>query len=212
MNDLMNPTPYGYPFSPSSIPLKVHGRQRYYPLNVNNRLLPPNEFNRLLDMEGQVWDWIIANGGLGKICPGAGTIYQDPPWVKMPAQARRFSKINSIALPAPAQYNTDLLVTSMIVPQGWDGVIVSTVNMFTGSNFNEGSGDIKWRLQINQRYVKDMGQLTTTLGSMTQPYPVNNGSIRLVSRQLIQFFANVANANPVNGRIICAMFGWFYPR
>lgn len=208
----MPPSPYGHPFSNAAIPLVVGGVQKYYPRNVNQRLLPPNMFNRLLDCEAEVWNWVIAQGGISKLCPGMGTIYQDPPWTKMPSQGRRFSKINSIALPAPGAFGTDLLVTSMIVPQGWDGVIISTVNQFTGQNFLEGSGDISWRLQINQRYVKDMGNVQVTLGTTTQPWPVNNGSIRIQSRQLIQFFTNVANANPVNGRIICAMFGWFYPR
>lgn len=208
----MPPTPYGNPFSTSSIPLVVDGRQLYYPRNVNQRLLPPNVFNQCLDQEAAVWREIIACGGLERICPQLGVRYAYPPWVKQPPQGRRLSKINSIALPAPAQFGQDLLVASFIVPLGWDGVIISTSNFFTGQNFNEGSGDISWRLQINQRYVKDMGNIQTTLGTLSQPWPVNNGSIRLQSRQLVQWFANVANANPINGRIICAMFGWFYPR
>lgn len=206
------PTVYGHPFQSSAIPLVVRGKQMYYPRDVNNRILPPNMFNLMLDCEAQVWNSIIARGGISKLCPGMGTIYDQPPWVKMPAQGRRFSKISSIPIPLVGQFGTDVLVTSFIVPQGWDGVIASTVNQFTGLNFNEGSGDISWRLQINQRYVKDMGNIQVTLGTTTQPWPVNGGSIRLVSRQLVQFFVNVANANPAGGRIVCAMFGWFYPR
>lgn len=209
----MTPTPYGFPFRTSAIPLKVRGVQKYFPRNVNNRILPPNQFNEVLDCEADVWNWIVAQGGLSKICPGMGTVYDDPPWIKMPAQGRRFSKIGSIALPpASGAFGADIQVVSMVVPQGWDGTIISTVNQFTGQNFFDGSGDISWRLLINQRYVKDMGNIQVTLGTTTQPWPVNSGSIRIQSRQLIQMVANVANANPVNGRIVCAMFGWFYPR
>lgn len=211
MPDPRLPSPYGYPFQNAAIPLRQGGRQLYFPRNLQQRLQPPNEFNLLLQSEDAVWDYIITHGGLTRLCPSQGTIYLDPPWVKMPAQGRRFSKINSI--PLPGNGSGDQLITSMLVPLGWDGVIISTANMFTGQNFLEGSGDISWRLMINQRFVKDMGNLQTTLGSLTQPWPVNSGSIRLLSGQLVRWFVNISlGSMAVNGRCIGAVFGWFWPR
>jgi hypothetical protein len=211
-NQQLPASPYGYPFQNAAIPLKVAGRQLYFPRNLQQRLLPPNVFDQLLSQEDAVWDQILTYGGLTRLCPSEGTIYQDPPWTKMPALGRRFSKINSI--PLPDNGSGEQLVTSMLVPLGWDGVIISTVNMFTGQNFLEGSGDITFRLKINDnRYVKDMGNLQTTLGTLTQPWPVNSGSIRLLSGQLVRWFVNVSlGSMAVNGRIIAAMFGWFWPR
>src|SRR5688572_14489260 len=103
----------------------------------------------------------------------------------------------------------------MIVPTGYDGVITSNVNSYTGQNFQEGSGDIHWRIKLNQRYVPYYGDITTSIGSLTTPYTVNNGSIRVQSRQVITYIAELgagALGNLTGGRIVCSLFGWTYPR
>lgn len=183
----------------------------WFPRNVKLREFPPNEFNQCLQEEAEVWRRINNCGGLQALCPGH--TYPVPPWVRMPPQGKRFSKISSIALPDPDA--TDQLVTSFYVPQGYDGCIVSVVNMYTGNGFNEGSGDLTWRIRLNQRYVKDYGAIETTIGSLTTPYNINSGQIIIQSRQLVQYFVNrsVGSAGNLDGgRIICAAFGWFWPR
>jgi hypothetical protein len=183
----------------------------WYPRNVQQRIYPPNEFNACLEDEARVWGHISNCGGLTALCPGAK--YAEPPWVKMPPQGKRFSKINSI--PLPAADGAEHLVTSFYVPTGYDGCIVSVVNSYTGTGFAEGSGDLTWRIRLNQRYVKDYGAITTSIGSLTTPYNVNSGQIIIQSRQLVQYFVNrsVGSAGNLNGgRVICALFGWFWPR
>jgi hypothetical protein len=184
---------------------------RLYPRNVNQRLWPPNEFNSILGMEGMIWSRIQRCGGLQAICPGMK--YSQPPWIKQPVQGKRFSKISSIALPAAD--GTDNLVVSFVVPTGYDGVIISNVNEYTGTGFQEGSGDLVWRVQLNRRWVKDYGAITTTIGSLVIPYSVNNGAIRLQSGMLVRYWVNRSVGSLGNldgGRIICGLFGWFYPR
>jgi len=174
-------------------------------------MYPPNEFNGCLIGEAQLWRRIADVGGLKMICPGSK--YKDPPWVVMPAQGKRFSKISSI--PLPAADATDNIVTTFSVPTGYDGCIVGVVNMYTGQGFQEGSGDLTWRLRINQRWVKDYGVITTTIGSLQIPYTVNVGQILLESDQVVRYYVNrsVASGGNINGgRIICAMFGWWWPR
>ena len=188
-------------------------RGRLWPINVMQRIQPPNQFNRVLDLDSKLWLRINTCGGLQAVCPGVQTRYREPPWVRQPPQGKRFSKIGSI--PLPAADGLDHLVESFLVPVGYDGVIVSTVNEYTGMGFAEGSGDLTWRIQLNYRYVKDYGNITTTIGSLQTPYNINSGAIRLKSRQLVQFFVNrsVASLGNLNGgRIICGLFGWFYPR
>lgn len=182
----------------------------FLPLNVNNRAFLPNNFNACLDREACAWSKINAGGGLQFVCPGLK--YEQPPWVKLPPQGRRFSQINSIAL--PNNDGLDHLVTSFIVPYGYDGVIVTTVNNYTGQNFVEGSGDLTWRIQLNMRYVKDYGNIKTSIGSLTIPTNIGN-SIRILSGQLVQFFVNRSVASGgtlIGGRIICALMGWYWPR
>jgi hypothetical protein len=183
-----------------------------YPLNDNQRAFPPNEFDYALSDEYGVWCAINAGGGIKSICPGL--VYKDPPWVKMPMQGKRFSPIKSIALP-PAN-GLETLVGSFIVPTGFDGVGASIVFNYTGQGFQEGSGDLTFRLKLNQHYVKDYSNLTTQVGSLITPYGnVGSGQILLQCGQLVQFFVNVSipSAGNLNGgRIIAALFGWYYPR
>ncbi len=181
-----------------------------FPRNVNQREFPPNAFNACLWQEEGIWQQINDCGGLMAICPGHKWV--DPPWVKMPPQGRRFTRINSIAL--PAFDGLDHLVLSYLVPSGRDGTIAAVVQNYTGQGFQEGSGDLTWRLKLNQHYVKDYGDTTTSLGSLTQ-YNMNPGQILVQSNQLVQYFVNVSVAaagNLVGGRIICSTLGWWWPR
>jgi len=181
----------------------------FFPVNVSNRAFLPNKFNACLDRNAQIWTQINSKGGLKAICPGMK--YETAPWVKMPPQAKRFSEINSI--PLPADNGTDTLVLSFLVPYGYDGVAVTTVANYTGQGFVEGSGDLTWRIQLNERYVKNYGNLQTQVGSLTIPTNIGN-SVRLLSGQLVQFFVNrrVNSISLTGGRIICALLGWWWPR
>jgi hypothetical protein len=182
-----------------------------YPLNLQQRAFPPNEFDNCLRDEYGLWQTIQQCGGLQFICPGMR--YKDPPWVKMPMQGKRFSKI--VSIPLPANNGLETLVGSFLVPMGMDGVGVSVIFNYTGQGFAEGSGDLTFRLKLNQHYVKDYGNIQTSIGSLVTPYNVNSGQILLKSDQLVSFWVNasVASAGNLNGgRVIAALFGWYYPR
>jgi hypothetical protein len=183
----------------------------YPPLSVQQRLYPPDEFNLCLADESALWQWVNYCGGLRALCPGIK--YKDPPWVKMPPQGKRYSKISSIALPAVE--GTDFVVASRLVPTGYDSCIVSTINLYTGLGFQEGSGDIVWRIKLNLRYAKDYGSITTSIGSLQTPYNINSGQILVNSQNLVQYVVRLgtgALGNLVGGRIVCALFGWDWPR
>jgi hypothetical protein len=183
----------------------------YYPVNVSQREFPPNLWNGCLDSETRLWSRINECGGLQAICPAHK--FDFPPWVKMPPQGKRFGHPSSIALPAADA--TDQVVQSFLVPLGYDGVIAAPVNLYTGLGFQEGSGDLIWRIKINLRYAKDYGAITTQLGSLTTPYYNANSQILLQSGQLVQYIVNrsVASLGNLNGgRIIAGCWGWFWPR
>jgi hypothetical protein len=179
--------------------------------NLNNYAFPPNGYNGCLIHELMLMRAINRKGGLYSICPGHR--WADPPWVKMPPQGKRYFKINSIPLPGVEQ--TDFLVTSRRVPEGYDSCIVSTVNIYTGIGFLEGSGDIRWRIKRNEVYLKNMGNLTTSIGSLTTPYNINSGQYIAQTGNIVQYFVSLgpgALGNLNGGRIICALFGWDWPR
>jgi hypothetical protein len=181
------------------------------PRNVQNRLYPPNDFNACLSRDKAVWESIQLRGGLMSICPGKK--YVDPPWVKMPGQGKRFSPIGSLAL-ASITPGVDTLVTSLTVPLGYDGVIFYIVQTYSGQGFQDGDGQITWRIKQNQRYVKNYGNTTVQLGSLNQGGPTSpNSQIILLSDQYVQYYVNVAVGNSLNGgRITCALWGYYWPR
>ncbi len=184
----------------------------WYPRNIQQRKYPPTSYNGCLESELMLWQKINDCGGLLAICPGRK--YTEPPWIRMPQQGKRFSKIGSIAL--PAANGTDTLIESFKVPYGYDGCIVSVVFSTDGTiGFQQGSGDLTWRLQLNQRWVRDYGAVTTYIGSLITPFNVNSGQIILQSGQLVQVFVNrsVASSGTISGgRVVSGIFGWFWPR
>ena len=137
------------------------------------------------------------------------------PWIEMPASADRFQRVGTLAL--PADDGTDNQVLRFRVPFGWDGILLTVTNLYTGAVpvFGEGSGDLTWRIQRNFQWFRDLGAITITLGDLQSPYPLEGGGYRIYSNQVITYFVNVAvgaaaRLDP-NGRIVCALSGWFYP-
>ena len=196
---------------------------RVYPPGLMPRCRPygANPWDDCLDAEYK--DFVdIFNAGIP-----SRKLYPSPPWVTMPPEGRRFRPISVAPL---TQFQTlgvfnatDTVVLQMRVPLGYDGVISDVVCQFTGQGFNEGSGDIVWRLAADYlplgagltggRYLRDMGNLLVSLGSLTQPSPVPRGGLRIYSWDLVTFFANIsAAATAANGNIICSVAGWTWPR
>lgn len=201
---------------------------RKYPAGLRPRCRPygPNAYDDCLDAEYAWWQQFMTVGGL---CNQTQRKYASPPWVSMPSEGRRFRPIASSPLadfqvPGPAFNGIDTVVLQMRVPLGYDGVISDVVFNFGGAGFVEGSGDITWRLAADYlpigggdatggRYLRDMGNVITSLGSLTQPSPVPRGGLRIYSADLVTIFCNVSAAATIsNGNIITSISGWFWPR
>lgn len=176
---------------------------------------PANDWDRCLWDETRLWWKIQCCGGLGETCRRVeGPRYEASPWNIMPPQGRRFQEINTITLPANVGVDNELV--NFRVPVGYDGVIRSLVNRFLGFGFIEGSGDLAWRIQLSRRFANDYGNILTSLGDLTSPCQMRSGGIRIYSGQTIRYLVSLgaaaaAHLDP-NGRILCALTGWFYPR
>src|SRR5579859_1290622 len=123
----------------------------------NSRVLAcrtlPNPFDQSLAIEGAIWQDINDRGGLQAICPGHR--YDSPPWVKMPPQGKRFLKIATQNIAVIPNDGADHVMAfnqgPFIMWDGYDGCIDTVIFQFTGQGFVEGSGDLTWRIQINER-------------------------------------------------------------
>jgi hypothetical protein len=202
---------------------------RVYPPGLMPRCRPygANPYDDCLDSEYKAWKRMLDAGGLAACCPQGRRKYTSPPWVSMPSEGRRF---RPIAVAPLTQFQTagvfngvSTVVLRMRVPLGYDGVISDVVFNFGGTGFVEGSGDITWRLAADYlptgavltggRYLRDMGNVITSLGSLTQPSPVPRGGLRVFSWDWVTIYCSIAAVAVVaNGNIIVSIGGWTWPR
>jgi hypothetical protein len=183
----------------------------------------PNVYDHCLANEFCGWEELIGTQGLDKICcPVGRKKYPTRPWVQMPAEGRQFKPVG-ISAPlstfSPFNSATNIPVLTVPVPIGYDGVITDFVCEITAAGstgFVEGSGTVTWRLSADGRYLRDLGNIKVTMGSLIQPSPVPRGGLRVFSHNLIQFSVSLqtgadAILNP-SALIICSINGWWYAR
>jgi hypothetical protein len=185
-------------------------------ISLQNRIwLAPNEFNHCLDQEAQLWEQIIARGGLEMVCRTMRTKrYLRAPWTEMPPEGERLQKVGSIALPALENVDTPILDFTM--PVGWDGVGTNIMMTITGAGFIEGSTDVIWRLKVGERWIPDFSNVIFQLNDLRNPHSLVGGYIRLLSLQRVQIFASLGTGalgrlDPAD-RINAAVVGWQYPK
>ena len=131
----------------------------------------------------------------------------------LPANAVPFARPAAIVTPFTAA--GDVVVLQFRVPVGYDGIIMQGYNLYQGSGFVQGSGDILWRIRLNSYYVKDWGSMPFSFGSVRDPFPFAD-AIFLLSNQLVTMLVNVPNTSGSiqvgASRILGALMGYFLPR
>lgn len=196
--------------------------QRSNPL-VRTYVYRPNQWDQVLKNESALWGWVRTHGGLKSCCrvPELGApIYNDPPWMVMPSQGEKFEQMFSQPLSAfqdsgGAFTGLDVLLGRFVVPNGYDGAINRVVAQFAGTGFVDFSGSIIWRVKVNARYARTLGNIKNTFGDFATAFSVpGSDNIRLVSQQTISLYANIPTGSPVGGNspVMAGAFGWFYPR
>ncbi len=196
-------------------------------IGLPTQMQAPNEYDACLKADADAWEEIVGNGGLQKYCcPKGRKPYTQRPWISMPAEGRRFKPIAILATASAVFDDTDQVIpfttnANLYVPIGYDGVITDVMcGIFPGSDgvtgFVEGSGDLIWRLSAAGRYLRDLGNIQTSLGSLTAPNPVPRGGLRIYSDdQLVwtcRFAAGADSRISASARIVCSLVGWYYPR
>lgn len=186
-----------------------------------------NEYDLCLAHEKSLWDEIVSCG-LGQVCcPQGREPYYLKPYIAMPDSGRRFREIGSINAGAniPLTGTSTVSTLSFRVPTGYDGVIDTVICGLTppaGGNtgFIEGSGVIVWRVAADAiaqpRYLRNLGNVQYSLGSLTVPVPTPNSSLRIYSGDLVNFYTAISSAamgviSP-GAQIVVSLGGWYYSR
>jgi hypothetical protein len=194
---------------------------------MRSQLYGANKWDNCLNQDYAQWMNLMACGGLPSSYPEGRLRTALPPWVSMPPDGRPFRPIQSqpiAAFQTAGVFNgLDVIVLQERVPLGYDGVIKEVICEFTGNGFLDGSGDITWRLAADflidgagvtqGRFLRDSGNVQVSLGSFQLPSPIPRGGLRVHSWDLVTFYAAVSPAAAIaNGRIVCSISGWVWPR
>lgn len=175
----------------------------------------PGYYDMAIQREARWWTWVKNHGGLKTCCrvPELGSpIWDQPPWEVMPSNARKLEVGFAQTAPGAFPSAADVILGSFQVPEGWDGVITRFVPNFVGSGFADFSGAIVWRLKVANRFAPDLGNVTSTYGSLTAAFSVPGiNNIRLISGQTVYALASIPVPGPA-GVVSAIVIGWFWPR
>lgn len=131
----------------------------------------------------------------------------------IPEQSIPFLKQQGIVTPTTA--SGDNVVVTFRVPYGYDGLLSGFYFQYSGSGFAQGSGDIIWRIQVNQYYVKDLSNTPYLLGDPVNPVPMTQGKI-LTSGQQVRAIVSIPNLSGMiqigNSTVYAGLLGFFWPR
>ena len=128
------------------------------------------------------------------------------PWLTMPEGGVPFDAETSVALPVVGGSAT---VVSLVVPDGYDGVINAYSWNFTGGGFVEGSGDLQAQLFRNSATIRNYDNILTEKGSPEIPRPIS--PLRIYSGQTISLVINHVANGLLAGNVIASLVGYFYP-
>lgn len=140
------------------------------------------------------------------------TQYANNPIDVMPDTGQPLHYAQAIATPAYGTDDTEVI--SFIVPDGWIAVIKAVYNDYGNNAFQEGSGELTWRIDVSGTYPPGFDSITTRLGSTQFPRPLQ-GAIIALSGQKVRYTVSVAATAtiPIGNTALttCGFDGYFVP-
>ena len=134
--------------------------------------------------------------------------WQELPWLYPPPGFQSFDFSAAIATPAPSLETPALLFA---VPIGWDGVIRRISCNFVGGGFQQGSGQLIWRIYNNSRVVQNYGDIRTERGTLAHGREIDGIVVRAGNR--VQFTVTCTDASLSGGTsVVCSAGGYFWPK
>lgn len=129
-------------------------------------------------------------------------------WVNEPPGSVSFDEESGLTLPAAPNPGVYQPVLKMVVPQGYDGVINYISNTVTDPTFVDGSGELIWQITINNRPVRNYGNILVQKGTVAQGRKIS--PIRVFSGDVVAYTVQYTGGT-VTGRTICSLSGYYYP-
>jgi hypothetical protein len=139
-----------------------------------------------------------------------------PLWIYPPINWENIDQIAYVALPA---INAEAVILSFQVPLGRNGIINKVACNFVGGGWTEGTGDLLWRILVDNGTppgANSYEAIPASLGSPAQP--VGIAGFRIFENQVVKVDIFNNPAGPNGGVIVAGQFagarlcGYLYPR
>src|ERR1017187_5514650 len=137
---------------------------------------------------------------------------QDPttvisrPWVEPPEGSVPFDTQDVVPM---GIVGTSLVITTLVVPSGYDGTITAYSWNNTGGGFVQGSGDLQVQILRNGAAIRNYDNILVEKGSIAQPRSIS--PLRIYSGQTITMVINHIANGLLTGNNIGCFQGYFYP-
>lgn len=128
------------------------------------------------------------------------------PWLEPSDGYVPYDEQTVAALPAVA---ASVVLTSIIVPDGMDGVINRLSWNFVGGAFSQGSGDITVQIRRNTTPVRNFQNITVEKGTIDEPRTIS--PIRVYSKEVVDIYVTHTANVALNGNVVGCLQGYFYP-
>jgi hypothetical protein len=175
------------------------------PTSVNdsaNGLLELANLHNSLLVSGQ----LVASGTGDNANAQLPTFVVQRPWVEPPEGSIPFDQQQVVVMPAVA--GTAVVVT-IVVPDGYDGVIRAYSWNVTGGGFVQGSGDLQVQVLRDGAAIRNYDNILVEKGSIQTPRVIS--PLRVYSGQVITLVINHIANGLLAGNVIGCFSGYYYP-
>src|ERR1035437_1094807 len=128
------------------------------------------------------------------------------PWIEPPLGSIPFDTQLVVGMPAVAALAT---IVTLVVPDGYDGVINAYSWNVTGGGFVQGSGDLLVQMLRNGAAIRNYDNILVEKGSIASPRPIS--PLRIYSGQVISLTINHVANLLLAGNVVGCFSGYFYP-
>jgi hypothetical protein len=130
----------------------------------------------------------------------------------MPPEGEDFEFHAYVAIPAQGASG---VVVQFLVPEGRNGIIKRIANVFVGGGFQEGQGNVIWKLFQDFQggggpVVPNFENIVASLGSVAAPSTIDG--IRVKESQLVTLQVTNVGIVPAGQLIGGRLGGYFYPK
>jgi hypothetical protein len=108
---------------------------------------------------------------------------------------------------------TTVTIFSYTVPIGRNGIVNKISNAFVGGGFQEGQGNLVWRVLVDGGTppgANTYNNILGSLGAMASPTPI--AGFRIFENQTITFVAENISLFPAQQLVGARLLGYLYPR